>query len=100
MEHKIIPATFKTKEGLLQVIQEHEADGWSVSALGASFGGDILVLTRGAHKYEHDLIPVMLKTRGQVQEIIDEHAADNWQVCAIGDHFGGVLMILKRLVKE
>jgi allophanate hydrolase subunit 1 len=100
MEHKIIPATWKTKEALLEQIRNHEADGWSVAALGDVFGSSLLVLTRGAHKYEHDVIPVMLKTREKVEEIIQEKAAENWQVAAIGEHFGGVLMILKRLVKE
>lgn len=100
MEHKIIPSTWKTKDALLKIIKEHEADGWSVAALGASFGGDILVMIRGTHRYEHEVIPVMLKTRDQVREIIEEHDAESWQVCAIGEHFGGVLMILKKLISE
>lgn len=100
MEHKIIPATWKTREALLEQIRVHDAEGWSVAALGDVFGSSILVLSKGTHKYEHDVVPVMLKTRDRVEEIIQEKAAVGWQVCAIGEHFGGVLMILKKLIKE
>ena len=100
MEHKIIPATFKTREALLKVIEEHEGEGWSVAAMGVVFGGDILVLLKGAHKYEHEVVPVMLKTRDKVEEIIVEKEVEGWQVAAIGEHFGGVLMVLKKVVSS
>jgi hypothetical protein len=100
MQHKIIPATFKTKDALVKVIQDHEAEGWSVAAMGVIFGGDILVLQKGAHKYEHEVVPVMLKTRDRVEEIIVEKEAEGWQVAAIGEHFGGVLMVMKRVVSS
>jgi len=100
MEHKIIPATWKSREALLNQIRDHEADGWSVAALGEVFGSSLLVLTKGAHRYEHDVVPVMLKTRDRVEEIIQEKAVEGWQVAAIGEHFGGVLMILKKLIRE
>ncbi len=100
MEHKIIPSTWKTKDGMIRQIKEYEAEGWSVSGLGEVFGSIILVMIKGAHRYEHDVVPVMLKTRDVVKEIIEEREQDGWQVCAIGEHFGGVIMILKRLVGE
>ncbi|TKJ40056.1 hypothetical protein CEE37_09980 [candidate division LCP-89 bacterium B3_LCP] len=100
MEHKTISATWKTREALVKQIKEEEKEGWSVAAMGEIFGSDILVMSRGSHRYEHDVVPVMLKTRSKVDEIIQEKSTEGWQICAIGEHFGGVLMVLKRVVGE
>ena len=96
MEHKIIPATWKSKETLLEKIKSHEKEQWSVAALGEIFGGDLLILVKNGKYYEHEMIPVMVKTRKKVEGIIAEKEAEGWQVCAIGECFDNAIMIVKK----
>ena len=100
MEHKIIPSTWKSKEALLKLIKEYEADGWGVSALGEIFGGDILVLTKDDHRYEHEMVPVMFKTKEQLMGVVADVIGGGGQVCAIGECFGSNIMIIKKEVKQ
>ena len=96
MEHKIIPAMWKSKKGLIKIVKAEEENGWSVSALGEVFGGPILVLVRDGQTYEHDFVQVLLKTREKVDELITQKGTEGWQVCAIGECLSPDLMILKR----
>ncbi len=96
MEHKLIPATWKSREGLEKVIRDGEADGWSVAALGEVMGGTLLVVIRDGKLYEHQIMSVMTKTGNKVGEILAEKNPEAWQVCALGECFGGVIMIMKR----
>ena len=100
MEHKLIPASWRSSGGLKKVIQEHERDGWEVAALGEIFGGNVLVMFRdGESSYEHEVIQIFWKLRDSVSSMIREKQREGWQVAAIGDALGGSLLILKRLVR-
>ena len=96
MEHRLIPATWKSREGLEQIIRDGEAEGWSVTALGEVMGGTLLVAIRDGKNYEHQILSVMARTENKVGEILAEKNPDAWQVCAIGECFGSVIMIMKR----
>ncbi|MBU0641448.1 MAG: hypothetical protein KKB50_21515 [Planctomycetes bacterium] len=96
MEHKLIPTTWRTKEGLAEVIRTHEQDGWSVAALGSAFGGERLVLLKDGQAYEHEVLSALWKTPEGMAKIIAEKEHSGWQTCAIGECFGSNLLILKR----
>lgn len=96
MKHKIIPATWKTKEALLDVIRSHERDKWSVAALGTIFGSDVLVLVNDGSSYAHEMISIFWKTKNKLKEILVEKEISGWRVCAIGECFGSSIMILKK----
>ena len=98
MEHKIILATWKTKEKLAEIIHSYEEEGWSVAALGEVFGGDLLVLVKDGNRYKHEIMPVFLKTKEKLKDILSEKETSDWQVCSIGECFGNVLMIFKKRV--
>ena len=53
MEHKIIQAALKTREALVDVIELHEKDGWSVAAMGETLGGNLLIMVKAGGYYEH-----------------------------------------------
>ena len=98
MEHKIIPAMWKSREGLATLIEGAEQEGWSVAALGEVFGNELLVMVNDGSAYHHEITSVLLKDRKKVESIITEKEKDGWQVCAIGEVFGSNIMILKRQV--
>jgi hypothetical protein len=100
MEHKLIPASWKSSGGLKKVIQENEKDGWGVAALGEIFGGNVLIMIRdGKSSYEHDVIQIFWKLRDSVTSLIREKQREGWQVAAIGDALGSSLLILKRMTR-
>ena len=96
MEHKIIPATWKSKESLFGIIKEHEKQQWSVAANGEVFGGDILILVKDGNSYTHEMIPIMFKTKDKLNEVIAEKIGEGWQVASIGECFGSAVMIVKK----
>ena len=96
MEHKIIPAMWKSREGLATLIEGAEQEGWSVGALGEVFGNVLLVMVNDGQTYQHEMISVLLKDRIKVKSIIAQKEIEGWQVCAIGEVFGSNIMILKR----
>ena len=96
MQHMMIPATFRTKDGLSEAIRSHEQDGWSVAAMGPALAGLRLVFVKDGHSYEHEVIGALWKTPEQIAELIAEREPDGWGVCAIGQCFGSTLLILKR----
>ena len=96
MQHMMIPATFRTKDGLAEAIRSHEKDGWSVAALGPALGCLRLVFVKDGQAYEHEIIGALWKTPQMMTELITEREPEGWGVCAIGQCFGGSLLILKR----
>ncbi len=98
MEHIIVPAMWKSKEGLAAIIEGAEQEGWSVAALGGVFSNVLLVMVNDGHTYHHEMISVLLKDRRKVDSIITDKEREGWQVCAIGEVFNTSVMILKRQV--
>ncbi len=96
MEHKFISATWKTKDGLEEIIKTHQREGWSVAALGEVFGGQVLILTKDGNYYEHDIISTMWKTSKKLEEAVSRKGIEGWQVCAVGECFGSGLLISKK----
>lgn len=96
MEHKIIQAAFKTMSGLMEVIELHEQDGWSVAAMGETLGGNLLILVKDGVYYVHQAVPIFWKTRRKLEAFIREKERENWQVCAMGECFGNLTAIMKR----
>ncbi len=98
MEHRIVPANWKSRGSLAKVISEMEADGWSVATLGEVFNGSMLVMTRDSRHWTHEVMQLFWKMRDTVEQTIREREKDGWQVAAIGDCLGGTIMILKKPV--
>ncbi|MBN2054609.1 hypothetical protein JW905_06790 [bacterium] len=98
MLHKIIPATLKTQQALIDSIATHEKDRWHVVSMGEVFGGDVLVVVKDGRQYEHKVFPVIWKSRSELEAIIREYEKKDWVMCAIGECFGCNLMVLKREV--
>lgn len=99
MEHKIIPASWKSSGGLRKVIAENEPEGWSVAALGEVFGGNVLVLIRPKDSdtvWEHDVLQLFWKLRDSVASLIRDRQQEGWQVATIGNALGSSLLIMKR----
>jgi hypothetical protein len=96
MEHKVVKTTWKSTDALKKEIAAHEAEQWSVAAMGEVFGANLLVLVRDGKRYDHDVTSVMFKTSERVIELLNEKQKKGWQACAIGECFGGVLLIAKR----
>ena len=96
MEHKIISATWKSKEALSDIISAHEDEGWSVAALGDVFGSNLLIFIKDGRKYSHQIEATLFKTKEKLQKIIADKEKEGLQVCAIGECFGGSITILKR----
>jgi hypothetical protein len=98
MEHRIVPANWKSRGSLQKVIVEMEAEGWSVATLGEVFNGSMLVMTRDSMKWTHEVVQLFWKMRDNVEQMIREKEKIGWQVAAIGDCLGGAIMILKKPV--
>ena len=96
MQHKVVTATWKSKEALDKMIHSYEKEDWSVVALGDVFGANLLVFSNDGHKYEHEVTPTLFKTQKKLEEIITNKEKDNWEVCAIGECFGNAITIFRR----
>jgi hypothetical protein len=100
MEHRIVPANWKSRGSLARVIAEMEEEGWSVATLGEVFNGSLLVMTRDGGKWSHEVVQLFWKMRDNVEHMIHEREKQGWQVAAIGDCLGGAIMILKKPVSQ
>ena len=96
MKHKMVAGRLRTRDALTETIREHEADGWSVAALGTTFGGERMVLVDDGNRYQHDIVCASWKSPEKMAATIAKKESEGWQVCAIGECFGCNLLILKR----
>ncbi|NLP05223.1 hypothetical protein GX411_04675 [Candidatus Fermentibacteria bacterium] len=98
MEHRVLPATWKSKGSLARVIADMESGGWSVATFGEVFSGSILVMIRDGRLWTHEVVQLFWKMKDNVAQLIREREKDGWEVAAIGDCLGGTVMILKKVV--
>lgn len=97
MEHKLVPASWKSSGSLKKAIEESESEGWAVAALGEVFGGNVLVMIRdGKTTWEHDVLQIFWKMKDSVATLIREKQRGGWQVAAIGNALGSSVLIMKR----
>jgi hypothetical protein len=100
MEHRVLPATWKSRGSLSRVISDMESTGWSVATLGEVFSGSILVMVRDGTMWVHEVVQLFWKMKDNVAGVIQEREREGWRVAAIGDCLGGTVMILKKQVEQ